>query len=139
MIHVNKKPVKRLPQNVIDFGGLIGKNKPRVPRLDGIEHQLRWFHDYHRLNMSNIQLLYNDYAIVVMANHQESWSERYHKELCKMFPVFLYAVEKNEVIHARNVCTTVIYQYINKFLKDKWNEINEVKWNQIFNNNGVCE
>lgn len=138
MIHVNKKPVKRLPQNAIDFGGLIGKNKPRVPTLNGIEHQLRWFHDYHRLNMSNIQLLYNDYAIVVMANHPESWSERHHEKLCSMFPVILYAVEKNEVIHARNVSTTVIYQYINKFLKDKWNEINEVKWNQIFNM-GVCE
>ena len=129
---VNLKPVTRMSDNSIDFGGMIGKNKPRVPTLNGIEEQLIWFHDYYRLDMSNIRLLYNDYAIVIMTNHPESWSERYHEELCKMFPVFLYAVEKNEVIHARNVSTTVIYQYINKFLKDKWNDINEVKWNQIF-------
>lgn len=132
MMHVNIRPVKRLSDNYVDFGGLIGKHKPKVPTLNNIEEELLHFHNYHRLNMSNIQLLYNDYAIVVLADHPESWTERYHESLCNRFPVILYSVEKNEVIHARDVNTTMVYQYINKFMKDKWNEINEVKWNQIW-------
>ena len=124
--------ISRLSDNSIDFKRLIAKNKPRIPRLEGIEELLEYFHDLHHLNISGIRLLYNDDAIVVVADHPEKWTENLHKSLCEMFPVMLYAVEKDEVIHARNVSTTVIYQYLNKFLNDKWNEINEVKWNQIW-------
>lgn len=122
--------IGRLSDNSIDYKGLLAKNKPRIPRLEGLEERLEYFHDLHHLNIG-IRLLYNDDAIVVIADHPERWTENLHESLCEMFPVILYAVEKDTVIRARNVKTTVIYQYLNKFLNDKWNEVNEVKWNQI--------
>ena len=123
-------PVSRLPYHMLKRGELLWNNKPQAPLL-GVERKLQHFYDEHTLGLHGIRLLYNMEAIVVVANHPESWTERYHELLCKEFPIFLHVVEKDEVIYARRVETTMIYQYIPKFLKDKWTELNEVKWNQI--------
>lgn len=121
---------KRLPGNYLNIKNY---NLPKNHLPNNLPEQLdRFKKENEILNDGLIELCYTDSnVIVIMSKNTVAWTETLHNKLCEKFNVILNSVEKNELFEPRRYKLNIIWMYIPKFYKDKYNDEFSVQFKDV--------
>ena len=95
-------------------------NADRVHFLGDMEKKLSDFEARH--HTMGCKFGYNEFEIMVRPINAVEWTPELHDEFIKAFPVILYRVERQETFEKNRYSVVMLYHYIPKYVKDKWND-----------------
>ena len=99
---------------------------------ESLHIKLSNFYDTHFKEISSSTYIgYNDTVVVILTKNSVDWTKKLHECLCKEIGAILYQVDKKESWQFQCYNMEVLYIYVPKYHKDKWNKEFSVKLDDV--------
>ncbi len=109
-------------------------DKEQVSFGDNLQEKLEDFVNFSSLKdnvRDPLKIGYNMFEIKIMARGFNRWDKKIHEGFCWKFNALLYSIETEEKRTSKNHEFIVIYTYIPKFVKPKYNKEFMLDWEYV--------